>query len=399
MKYFKSIIQRDLDSPSNMGGALTTVADDPNEGWNHDGTVDSVNDNSPDEVVRLEEESKQKEADRLPAEKAAAEAAAKGGDDKGGDVNDGNGDDANTLELEVPEGYEEQEVINGIETAEALHKQLGFAQEFDAKQFVDTFGYGNKGLTKFIETVVEHSRDSLIREIPIVEQFYRHMKTVGDPTTFFQDVIVPTNFDSFDIKNPEDRVRIRTQYYKTNSTLPDKEIQRLVQLDLDSPDADDKVKVALDDWKANETKLVSNKEAARLQRIEDEKIRQQTEWNNTVNHIKSAKAIGGIPIPESKKIEFLNFIGGVNPQTGRTPYTDFLQSEDAALKLAYVAFHNFDLEKLASLAKGEAIKELKVVIKRKEGSKQRGVGQGERKDNPDVFASLGNIDEYFVPSK
>ncbi len=279
------------------------------------------------------------------------------------------------VETKVEETKEEETEVEETEeeTAEedsilpfykALNEELGIEMSEDVdKEYLDK---GIPGLLSYLKDLTANTIEQELEEIKslgdgIMGNLYEYLKNGGKPETFVKTYLQAPDYSEIPIEG-EDNIKN----------------QRMVVKDLlekEGYDAED-IKDKLESFDASgilekEAKIAIKKLNKLVEKDKQDLIKEQAVaneernkkvaeyWDNVEHTIKTSTDIGGLPIPETKKTEFIKYLRE-RGKDGMTSYERELKTDKfAPMKAAYSQFLKHDYSTIKAKAKTEATKEIK----------------------------------------
>lgn len=333
----------EIDSTVNPGAIADTKAPK--------GSVDNplTDDEDSEEEEKKEEkkvESKEK-TDKKEVEDTASKIPA--------DVDDKSGNESSKTE-------ESEEVSTvdsdyGHAVASSLHKELGFEEDLDAKEFETEFGKGSAGLVNYIKQVIEDS-SVVIHKTPAAERYYNYLSEGGDPEVL-QDIIdAKTDYSKIEVEEENTELQRDLLFNYLLEIHPNKKedwIQAKVKRAEDAGTLYDDSKDALDNLKEiyqeKEEKLIKEQEAATARRAKEIK----EYWEREEDTVNKTSSIAGIELTDSLKKKFIAY-----QKAGK--FSEEVRNPEKLRQLQFLAM--VGIETINNSAKTKSAKHLDEVLQK-----------------------------------
>ncbi len=253
-----------------------------------------------------------------------------------------------------------------VPLVELLNKDLGI-DDFKSEDFQDSV----EGLTGYIKEIVTGTVQYELDTIKnmgdgLVGQLYEFLANGGEVSTFKQMFLESPDYSSITVEGDDNLANqklVIDEYLKSQEYDEDERKIKIEKYEASG--------ILEDEAKSAVKRLAKQQDAQKanaLKSQEDARKNRETEiknyWENIENTIKTSKDIGGLPIPENKKQEFINHIMK-RDKDGMTPYERRLKSDPLAnIKAAYADFMNYEFADLKKSVKTEVVRDLKKSLSR-----------------------------------
>lgn len=219
-----------------------------------------------------------------------------------------------------------------------------------------------EGLINYLNEIVEHSsRPQYSSEE--AANFDRFLANGGKAEDFFKTMYGSKDYENFTATTDDDKKGVLKDYIKRLNPEKDNDwIERKITRYEESGVLDDEFEDAISELRSisarEKQELVANQEKQRLQ----EKQEYEAQVQRLEQTILNKRDIAGIPISKDVAKDFFKFLTAVE-KDGTTKYQKVVAAdEEAAIKMAFIAYNNFDVNKLKTSVKSDVVKDLKKAL-------------------------------------
>lgn len=243
----------------------------------------------------------------------------------------------------------------------AFHQELGW--EIPEDEMPEN---SVKGLVKYMDSLIEQASKPKYAD-QVSEEFDRFVASGGDPKRFFETMYNQRDYAKIDAEEASDSDKKQVIREHLSTLHPEKDkpwLEKKIARFEDAGVLDDEFTDALSELRYKQDKekkeLVTRQEANR--KAQEEARNQQLEQLQQT--IYSKKDIAGIPVTKKEMQEFFDYLA-IPDDSGKSKYAKALESDpEAVIKMAYVAFKNFDVNNLKTNVKSDVTRDIKKALSR-----------------------------------
>jgi len=270
-------------------------------------------------------------------------------------------------EKEKPET--ETEEVDETESVKSFYKLINDELGLEGDVDEEYLNAGISGIASYLKDIaastIEQELDG-IKEMGdgLMGDLYDYLKNGGKPEKFIKTFLQSPDYSDLTIEGEDN---IINQKFVIKSLLE--------REGYDDEDIKDKIEgyeaagITEKEAKIAKKKLGKLDEQSKQNLIKDQeqamaehKKRVENYWADVVHTIKTSSEIGGLPLNEAKKPDFIKYLTQKDKE-GLTPYERKTKADKhAALKMAYASFLDFKYDDIKTKAKTEATKEVKKAI-------------------------------------